>query len=213
MFTAPPLPFLDEAYHGKPVLGLIPVYAGTIEEGEPYADAIRAFGTPVGDGCMPHPYAGFQAALDDFGPKGDRNYWKSHNITGLTDDALDIAVEYAKTMPSPYCEIIFAHIGGAMNRVPADVTAYPHRDIVVLTNVHARWKDALGDEGSIGWAREYFEAMTPYATGGTYVNFISEREGEESMAYRENYDRLVELKNEWDPENLFRMNQNVKPTA
>lgn len=72
---------------------------------------------------------------------------------------------------------------------------------------------SVGDEGSIGWAREYFEAMTPYATGGTYVNFISEREGEESMAYRENYDRLVELKNEWDPENLFRMHQNVKPTA
>lgn len=213
IFTAPPLPFIDDAYHGKPVVGVIGFYTGDMEEGEQYADDVRAFGTPIGDAFVPHPYAGFQAAFDDFGPPGDRNYWKSHNLQALPDEALDVAIEHAKKMPAPFGEILLVHLGGAVSRVPADATAYPHRGSEFLTNVHSRWKDPSLDEAGIDWAREYFEAMSPYATGGTYVNFISEREGEEAMAYRENYDRLVQLKNKWDPENLFRMNQNVRPTA
>lgn len=213
MFTAPPLPFIDDAYHGKPVVGVIGFYTGDMEEGEQYADDVRAFGTPIGDAFVPHPYAGFQAAFDDFGPPGDRNYWKSHNLQTLPDEALDVAIEHAKKMPAPFGEILLVHLGGAVSRVPADATAYPHRDSEFLTNVHSRWKDPSLDEAGIDWAREYSEAMSPYATGGTYVNFISEREGEEAMAYRENYDRLVQLKNKWDPRNLFRMNQNVRPTA
>lgn len=213
MFTAPEFPFLNEAYYGEPVVGVVGFYTGDVEDGEQYAEDVRAFGTPVGDAFIPHQYAGFQSALDDFGPPGDRNYWKSHNVAEFTDDALDTAIEYAKNMPTPYGEILLVHLGGAVSRVPADATAYPHRNTEFLTNIHSRWKDPSMDEEGIAWARDYFEAMTPHATGGTYVNFISESEGEESMAYRDHYNRLVQLKNEWDPENLFRMNQNIEPTG
>ncbi len=212
MFTAPEFPFLDESYYGEPVVGVVGFYTGDVEDGEQYAEDVRGFGNPVGDAFIPHQYAGFQSALDDFGPPGDRNYWKSHNFSEFTNDALDTAIKYAKNMPTAFGEILLVHLGGAVSRVSADATAYPHRNSEFLTNVHSRWKDPSMDEECIAWAREYFEAMAPHATGGTYVNFISESEGEESMAYRDHFDRLVQLKKEWDPENLFRMNQNISPS-
>lgn len=104
-------------------------------------------------------------------------------------------------------------MGGAINRIPTDATAYPHRDARFVMSVHTRWESPSQDDECIAWAREFYDAMAEYATGGVYVNFGSEREGEEHIAYGENDDRLVELKNEYDPTNLFRMNQNVEPTV
>ncbi|GAB3671003.1 FAD-binding oxidoreductase [Halopiger thermotolerans] len=210
---APPLPFLPEDVHGVGVVIVVAFYAGDTEEGEDVLAPLREFGDPIADGVGPQSYAEFQQSFDPLLTEGARNYWKSHLFEDLSDDAIDTAVEYAETLPSPLSEIFFGQVGGAMARVPADATAYPHRDAEYGMNVHTRWEDPADDDRCIAWAREFFDAMAPHATGDVYVNFVSERTGEESVAYGENYERLAELKATYDPENLFRMNQNVEPAA
>ena len=210
---APPLPFLPEDVHGSDVVIVAAFYGGDMDDGEEVLAPLREIGDPIADAVSPHRYVDWQQAFDPLLTPGARNYWKSHNFSELSDGAIETAVDYATSLPSPHSEIFFGHVGGEMARVPADETAYPHRDIAYVMNVHTRWEDPSLDDECIAWAREFYDAMAPHALGSAYVNFISEREGEESLAYGDNYDRLVELKNEWDPENLFRMNQNIKPTA
>lgn len=106
------------------------------------------------------------------------------------------------------------HLGGAVGRVPREATAYTHRDAEFVMSVHGRWADPAKDEACIGWARSLFAASTPYATGGAYVNFLTEEEQHRvPAAYGENYSRLVAVKNKYDPANLFRVNQNISPAA
>lgn len=210
---APPLPFLPEEAHGTNVLIVVPFYAGDVEKGKELIAPLRTYGTPIADASGPHPYATFQQAFDPLLTEGARNYWKSHNFETLTDEAIDTAIDYAARLPSEQSEIFFGQVGGAMRRVPVDATAYPHRDVEYVMNVHIRWDDPDRDEACIQWAREFFDAMAPYATGGTYVNFISEDRGNEMQAYGQNFARLTKLKNKYDPTNFFRMNQNIKPTA
>ncbi|SDC86523.1 FAD/FMN-containing dehydrogenase [Natrinema hispanicum] len=208
---APPLPFLPEDVHGDDVVIVVTFYAGDMEDGEDVLAPIREYGDPIADAVGPHQYAAFQQAFDPLLTEGARNYWKSHNFRALSDDAIDTAVEYAANLPSPQSEIFFAQLGGKMARVPSDATAYPHRDAEYVMNVHTRWEDPAMDDDCIPWAREFFDAMAPYTSGGAYVNFISEDAGEEARGYGDNYDRLVALKTKYDPDNLFRMNQNVEP--
>jgi len=208
---APPLPFLDESVHGTDVLLLVAFYAGDMAEGEAVLEPLREFGTPIADAISPHQYREFQQAFDPLLEPGARNYWKSHNFAELSDEAIGIAVEYAANLPTELSEIFFGQIGGATERVDRDAMAYPHRETRYMMNVHTRWEDPELDDDCIQWAREFFETMTPHATGGVYVNFISEADGEESLAYRDNYDRLAALKAKYDPENVFRINQNVEP--
>ncbi len=208
---APPLPFLDESVVGTDVLIVVPFYAGGIEEGENVLAPLRAYGAPIGDGVGPNPYAGFQQAFDPLLTPGARNYWKSHNFRTLSDEAIDTAIDYAARVPTPLSEIFFGHVGGQMARVPSDATAYPHRDVAYVMNVHTRWEDPAQDEGCIAWAREFFEVMAPHAAGGSYVNFISEGEGKEGDAYGDNYARLSAIKATYDPDNFFRVNQNIEP--
>ncbi|TMT86731.1 FAD-binding oxidoreductase [Haloterrigena sp. H1] len=208
---APPLPFLPEDVHGEDVLVVVPFYAGDMEAGENVLAPIREYGDPIADVVGPHQYAEFQQAFDPLLEEGARNYWKSHNFSTVSDDAIDTVVEYARDLPSPLSEIFFGQLGGAMGRVPTDATAFPHRDAEYGMNVHTRWEDPADDDRCIDWSRKFFDAMAPYATGGVYMNFISEDEGEEDLAYGTNQQRLAEVKAAYDPENLFRMNQNVEP--
>lgn len=209
--NAPPLPFLPERVHGVGVAIVVAFYAGDMDTGEEVLAPVREHGEPIADAVGPHEYVEFQRAFDPLLTEGARNYWKSHNFGELSDEAIDTAVEYAANLPSALSEIFFGQVGGAMARVPPDATAYPHRDAEYVMNVHTRWEDPDDDEECIAWAREFYDAMAQYATGGVYVNFISEREGQETLGYGQNYERLVELKSEYDPENLFRVNQNVEP--
>lgn len=214
MRKAPPLPFLPEEVHGKEVALLAFVYAGDPKAGEKAIEPLRGFATPVGEHVGVQPFKAFQAAFDPLLTPGARNYWKSHNLAALGDGAIDILVDYAGKLPSPQCEIFVAHLGGAVNRVAPDATAYTARDANFVVNVHGRWDDAGDDNKCIAWAREFFESLTPHATGGGYVNFLTEEEqGRVKTAYGVNYDRLVELKNKYDPTNLFRTNQNIEPTV
>ena len=210
---APPLPFLPEDVHGEDVLVVVPFYAGDMAAGEDVLAPIREYGDPIADVVGPHQYAEFQQAFDPLLEEGARNYWKSHNFSTVSDDAIDTVVEYARDLPSPLSEIFFGQLGGAMGRVPADATAFPHRDAEYGMNVHTRWEDPADDDRCIDWSRKFFDAMAPYATGGVYMNFISEDEGEEALAYGTNQQRLAEVKAAYDPENLFRMNQNVEPAG
>lgn len=209
---APPLPFLPEHVHGKEVVILPVFYTGDPIEGEKLIEPLRSFGDACGEHIGIQPYVEWQQAFDPLLTRGARNYWKSHNFTELSDGALDAIVEFAGKLPSPQCEIFIGCISGASNRVSADATAYYHRDAKFVMNVHGRWDDVAHDEICIAWAREFFQAAAPYASAGAYVNFMTEEEGDRvAAAYGSNYDRLVQIKQQYDPENIFHLNQNIKP--
>ena len=212
MRQAPPLPFLPEDVHGKEVIVLAIFYEGDLALGESLLDPLRQFGTPHGEHIGAQPYTAWQQAFDPLLTEGMRNYWKSHNFTELHDEALDLLLHYAGNLPSPHCEIFIGQLAGAANQVASDVMAYSSRDAKFVLNVHARWETPAEDEGAIGWAREFFKATTPYASAGAYVNFMTEEEGGRvTAAYDSNYQRLVELKRQYDLDNLFHHNQNIKP--
>jgi FAD/FMN-containing dehydrogenase len=214
MRKAPPLPFLAPEWHGREILALAMCYAGPLDEGERVAKPLRSFGTPIADVVSPHPFTAWQAVLDPLLTPGMRNYWKSHDFIDLSDGLIDTLVESASDIPDPQTEIAFAQLGGAIGRVPAEATAYSHRDAQFVLNVHGRWADPAKDEACIGWARKVFQATAPFATGGVYVNFLTQEEqGRVPAAYGGNYERLVALKQKYDPTNLFRVNQNIGPPA
>jgi len=214
MRKAPPLPFLPEEAHGKEAVILAIFYAGDPAEGEKLIGPMKNFGTPFGQFIGVQPYTAWQQAFDPLLTPGARNYWKSHNFAELSDGAIDTAIKYVSNLPSPHTEIFFGLIGGQASRVDADATAYSQRDALWACNVHGRWETPEEDREGIAWARAFFDAAAPFATGGVYVNFMPEDETERiSKAYAPNvWKRLVELKDKWDPSNLFRMNQNVRPS-
>jgi FAD/FMN-containing dehydrogenase len=213
MRKAPPLPFLPAEVHGTEVVVLALCYAGDLEAGRKAVAPFQAIGKPIADVVGPSPYAGWQTAFDPLLTPGERNYWKSHDFTALTDGLIDMLVGAVATLPTPACEIFIANVGGAINRVAPDATAYPHRSVEFVVNVHTRWSEAKDDGRCITWARDVYERMAPFATGGVYVNFMP---GDEATrvrggAYGPNYERLSRLKAKYDPKNLFRLNQNVAP--
>jgi FAD/FMN-containing dehydrogenase len=211
---APPLPFLPEEVHGRPVVVLALVYAGDPEEGESLvAERYGGFGKPYGKHIGVMPYPAWQQGFDALNAPGHRNYWKSHNLAELSDPVIDAVLTAVERLPSPHAEVLIAHLGGAISRVENDRTAYAHRDAEYVINLHGHWTDPADDETGVAWARELFDAIAPHATGGTYVNFLSE-EGPERVqdAYPQAvWSRLVEVKRRYDPDNVFRLNQNIPP--
>jgi FAD/FMN-containing dehydrogenase len=209
---APPLPFLPENIHGKEVVVLPIFYSGSVAEAEKLIAPLRAFGAAHGEHIGAQPYVEWQKAFDPLLTPGARNYWKSHNFMDLGDAALNSIIQFAGQLPSPQCEIFIGLIAGAPNRIAPGAMAYGHRDAKFVLNVHGRWDETKDDQKCIAWAREFFKASAPYASDGAYVNFMTEEEGDRvAAAYGSNYDRLVEIKRRYDPENVFHMNQNIKP--
>jgi FAD/FMN-containing dehydrogenase len=182
-------------------------------EGEKAAAPFRALGKPIADVVGPHPFVGWQAAFDPLLTPGARNYWKSHDFVELSDGAIDAVLAGVANLPGPECEIFVAHVGGAMARVKSDATAYPQRQSHFIMNVHTRWREASQDAACIGWARKLATATAPHAAGSVYVNFMPEDETDRvSQAYGRNYPRLAAIKRRFDPNNLFRLNQNIRPS-
>jgi FAD/FMN-containing dehydrogenase len=209
---APPLPFLPASVHGTSILALAILYTGDPKQGEPLIEPLRRLGTPVGEAVGVQPYVAWQQAFDPLLTTGARNYWKSHNFTALDDRLFDVVLQYADSLPSPQCEIFLAALGGATTRPSAESTAYPHRDTRFVMNVHGRWDDAADDQRGITWARNFFNAAAPFASGGVYVNFMTADEGDRvGAAYGSNHRRLAAIKAKYDPTNLFRTNQNIRP--
>ena len=211
--NAPPLPFLAPEVHGKGVVVVAFAYAGDPKEGERLVAPLRAFGKPYGEAVGVQPFAAWQTAFDPLLAPGSRNYWKSHDYTSLDDGTIDAVLAAVRKLPTGECECFIGHLGGAVNRVPKDATAYPHRDVLFILNVHTRWQNASEDKACIAWARELFDAAGKNATGGVYVNFMPEDEAQrvKAGAYGSNYEKLARIKGKYDPENLFQMNHNIAP--
>ena len=204
---------LPEPLHGETLVGAVVLYSGDADAGEESLRPLREFGDPIADTVEPTPYVAHQQSSDELYKEGHRNYWKSHFFDELSDDAIDTIVEHADPLPTPFTTVFFEWMGGAIARPDPDATAFPHRDATVSFTVAPKWTDPSDDEELIGWAREYFEATAPYATDDVYVNYLSGDEQDRAeAAYGDHYDRLIELKREYDPENLFRTNQNLDPS-
>jgi FAD/FMN-containing dehydrogenase len=214
LLTAPPAPFLPEAWHGRPLVGILAAHSGSVEEGERATRPLRELGDPVADLIGPIPYVAMQSLIDPLWGPGAHSYFKAGWMEGLDDAAIDTLVRNRDAVTSPKSEIHVQHVGGAVARVPADATAFGERSAPFLLNVIASTFTADGYDDAVGWAQELYRDMTPALSGGTYVNFLS-NEGDERVraAYGDKYDRLVALKDRYDPTNLFRLNQNIAPSG
>ena len=210
---ARPAPFLPEDVHGKPIIASFVCYSGPVEEGERVLRPLREFGPPLADVVETKTFIMHESMLDPMQPPGRNYYWKSDDLLELTDQSIDTIVAHSEAITSPHTIVPIFQFGGAGSRVPENATAYGHRDAAYALNVNASWTEGEA-ERHIEWARDFSMAMQPYSAG-VYVNFLS-NEGDERIkaAYgAAKYERLVRLKNKYDPTNLFRMNQNIKPTV
>jgi hypothetical protein len=211
---APPLPFVPPELHGKLVVAVVCCYAGPLEEGEKVVKPLKAFGSPVLDLCVPKPFLTHQAMFDPSFPHGWWYYMRSCDVAELADEVIDITVEHSLRISSPLTAFPIWQRGGAAGRVGEEETALGGRDAGHTFNITAVTESAEGFAEEREWVRNFWSALEPHHTGA-YVNFLME-EGEERVreAYgARKYDRLKALKRRWDPENLFRMNQNIRPTA
>jgi FAD/FMN-containing dehydrogenase len=212
--TAPPEPFVPEEARGKPAVGIIAVYAGDPAEGERVLQPLRDIAPAAVDLLGPMPYTAAQQLIEPGNPPGNRHYWKADFIDELTDPAIDAAVDVAQRAPSPLSITLFQPLGGAVGRVPADATALGRRDAGWVYHAIGQWTDSADDEANIGWARELGKAMDDYATGGVFITFTSEV-GDDRVhdAYRSHLDRLIAIKDRYDPGNMFHLGQNIRPSA
>ncbi len=208
---APPAPWIAKEVHGKPIVALFACYSGRLEDAERVLAPIKSFGSPVGDILQQRTYVSQQALLDATQPKGRRYYWKSEYLRSCDPALLTRAVEHASRIASPHNAILIFPIDGAMNERPEDHSAVGNRDAAAVLNIAASWERGSDDQLNIDWARNAWRDLRQFSTGGTYVNFLTEEEGDERTraAYRTNYARLAQLKEIWDPDNLFRTNKNI----
>jgi FAD/FMN-containing dehydrogenase len=213
--TAPPAPFLPEHVHGKPVVGIMACYTGSVEEGARVLQPLKEFGRPLVDLITPKPYRVHQSTLDSGSPKGRHYYWKSEYFSELHDAALDTLISHAQNFSSPFTAILLGQLGGAISRVDESATAASHRDAAYVLNIQTAWSESNESPFHMAWTHSLWQAVRPYGTGGVYVNFLGNDEGGARVraAFGANYERLVALKNKYDPTNLFRINQNIKPTV
>jgi FAD/FMN-containing dehydrogenase len=201
---------------GTQAAGVLGCYAGSVADGERVLGPLRASGPLLADQLGPIPYTALQSIPENFNPPGMRNYWKSDYLTQLSDDAIDLLVEEYPSVPAPYTHVIIEQMGGAVSRIREDDTAVSHRDARYNAAIIGMWAEPAEDERTIGWVRRLWESLRPFTSGGVYVNYQMADEGEDRLrgAYGpEKYERLVALKDKYDPTNLFRLNQNIRPTA
>ncbi|WP_229993302.1 BBE domain-containing protein [Arthrobacter sp. Bi26] len=198
---------------GRPVFGVGVCWSGEHDEAEQALRPLRDLG-PALDVVVPTDYVVLQSAHDADFPSGQNHYWKSSFFTDFTADAVDVLLQFASEMPSAASGIGMQQLHGVAARVDPAATAFPHRRSQSELLILAQWSDPAATERHIGWARAFFEAMQPFAASGVYVNDLGQ-EGEERVraAYGANYDRLAAVKATYDPINLFRSNQNVRPIA
>jgi FAD/FMN-containing dehydrogenase len=213
LISAPPEEFVPEPVRGQPVLGMVLCYAGPLDEAEESLRPLRELGPPAMDMVQPIPYVAMQQLIDPPNQPGRRNYWTADFVAELPDQAIDIVCEQHLSRPSPLSQILLLPGGGAISRVPDDAMAFGQRHAPFNLHILSMWLDPADDERNITWTRESGARMKPYTTGRAYLNFIGE-EGEDRVRAAfgtETYKRLQSLKDRYDPTNLFRLNQNIKP--
>ena len=209
---APALPGVPPDLVGKPVIAIVSCYAGLVAEGEKVVRPVKGFGSPVLDLCVPKPYLTHQSMFDASFPRGWWYYFRSCDVADLNDDIVGIMAEYGNRIASPITSVGLWQMGGAVRRVGEDETAFNGRAAGHTFNIGGNSESAAGFEEEREWARSYWSALSPYHTS-VYVNFLMD-EGEERIrqAYGAKYDVLKTLKRKYDPDNFFRLNQNIPPT-
>jgi len=214
--SAPPEEFVPPEMHFKPIVGTVICWTGSMEEGERVLAPIRAAAQPVMDMVQPMPYTALQSMLDGGAPKGTRGYMKAEFLDELSDGAIDKLAEHGGRRAGPIAQLLIEPMGGAIARVDEDETALGRRDVPWCYHALALWAepDAKTAEAHTAWARDLAADLEPYTTEGVYLNYTSDT-GDERVrsAYGPKYDRLVALKDRYDPGNLFHLNQNIKPSA
>jgi FAD/FMN-containing dehydrogenase len=209
---APPLPFVPDELHGKPVVMVVPCWAGNVEEGEKFIRPLREFGSPVADVCAQKPYLVHQAMLDPGFVPGRWYYYKSCDVAELSDEVIDITVEHSLQIDSPLTSYPIWQMGGAIGQVGDDETAFTGRNAAFTYNIGGCTETSEGFDKEREWARSFWSALEPWHKG-VYVNFLGD-EGADRVRESygpEKYDRLRALKQKYDPDNFFRINQNISP--
>jgi FAD/FMN-containing dehydrogenase len=198
---------------GQQVVALIACYRGDLAEGERALAPLRNFGPPVADLIQPMPYSAMNTLIDAANPPGLFNYWKHHPLRELPDDAIDTIIDYAARVPSPRTAILIEQLHGVAARVSPTDMAFSHRNAPHSLVMISMWEDEAESECNITWTRELASATERFATGGVYVNAVNDGEDRGRAAFGVNYDRLAQIKRQYDPTNLFRHNQNIRPAG
>jgi FAD/FMN-containing dehydrogenase len=214
ILEAPPAPFVPEEWHGRRICGMAVCFSGDRDETDEAVAPIRALRDPVVDLLQEQSYVQVQSYLDETEPKGFHYYWKTEYAAELSDDLLSTVRELAANCPIPGAEVGFLHVAGAVNERPEDDGAVGNRDARYVIGANGMWEpDESAADAFRQWIRAAWERLRPFSTGRTYINFQTADEGEERVraTYGVNWDRLVEVKSKYDPDNLFRANRNIRP--
>lgn len=210
---APPLPFLPEDRHFEPVAIIVVCWSGGAEEGAEVVEALKSVGSLIGEGVRPMPYPEINTLFDGLLPPGLRHYWKSRLFEGLREETIRTLLEYAADTPTIESGIFAYAVDGAAHDVPAEATAWPHRDARFLVGFHGSWRDTARDAAITEWVRDAHAASAPHSLPGSYANFASDEADTASLDYRAAESRLVATKRRHDPHNLFCLNPNIEPWA
>jgi FAD/FMN-containing dehydrogenase len=196
-------PYPEEVW-GKQFIGFVGPYIGDAAEGEKVMQAVRELGTPMFDGSGRMPFGDVQRAFDEEYPQGRRYYWRSSYLRELSDEAIDTLVDLGRKRPSPLTSLDLWILGGAIGDVGPSETPIAHRHAPFMAGIESNWNNPADDAANIAWAREAQTRLAPYSTGGSYLNF--EDPGDQNRvaaAFGANYERLQQVKNRYDPDNLF----------
>jgi hypothetical protein len=210
---APPAPWLPAEWHGKPIIGILACYSGKPEDAERLVAPIKNFGKPIGDILIRRPYTQLQSLLDATQPKGRRYYWKSEYLAKIDPELATKWMAHGARIKSPHSAVIFFQLGGALNKLAPDHSPVGNRDTKYVLNIAGAWDKAEDDEANVGWARDAWNDMKSFSTGGNYINFLTADESPDRVAAAlgPNATRLAEVKRKWDPTNVFRANRNIVP--
>lgn len=212
--TAPPEPELPEHIRGAPAIGIIVLYTGEMEAGDELVGKLRKFAPPAVDMVHPMPYTAVQSMLDASFPSGLQNYWKAEFMRELSDSAIEIMIEHANKIVSPFTSLLLEPLGGAFGQVSNDMLL-GNRTATFCYHALCLWQDPAEADTHISWAREFAKAMQPFSMPGVYLNFTSDQVEEERVqsSFGDKYQRLVALKDKYDPTNFFKLNQNIRPSG
>ena len=210
---APPAPWLPKEIHGKPIVALLACYSGNLADGDKAVAPIKGFGNPVGDVLIHRPYIQLQSLFDSGNPKGRRYYQKSEYLPGIDPKLCEKVIANAANIPSPLSVIMLFQIEGALNQIDEEYSPAGNRDAHFVLNIPGSWENADDDQRNIEWVRNAWDDMKSFSTGGNYINFQTEDEGSSRFeaALGKGLHRLTQIKTKWDPQNVFRMNRNIKP--
>jgi FAD/FMN-containing dehydrogenase len=209
---APPLPFIPENRHGDTFLAFVTCWAGPVEDGEKALEPFREIAPIAAEHVGPMPYAALNSAFDGLVPAGLQHYWKANFVKELTDNAIEAHLQHGPNVPVVNSTVHIYPINGAVNRVAPDATAFAYRDATFATVIAGMWPDPNQNDANTKWVRDYYDATAPLSEEGGYVNFMADDDQDRIKAnYKGNYDRLVQVKRQYDPDNVFRVNQNIKP--